>query len=129
MERLKIKKLHTFNSCKKELKSKRLQNAFLYSRRTLTGIIIVDVCTSAGIKKYDYPQSFNFMYSYSHEVAFDCGVFVLTCAFYFCCWHGTYIVATFPVLPNVTRWMQINKNTNTNSLEGTSALSGQFRRL
>ena len=41
----------------------------------------------------------------------------LICEFYLYCWHGMYIVATFPVLCNVILWMQINTNTNTKNLQ------------
>jgi len=40
----------------------------------------------------------------------ECSFFIF--AFYLCCWHGMYFV-TFPVLCNVTVWMEINSNTNT----------------
>jgi len=41
----------------------------------------------------------------------ECSCFIF--AFYVCCWRVMYIVVTFPVLCNVTLWMEINSNTNT----------------
>jgi len=47
-------------------------------------------------------------------VVFDCAMFMFDLYILFVCWHGMYIVVTCPMACNVTLWMQINTNTNTN---------------
>jgi len=44
MKKLKIKRLHTFNSCKKRVEITIFAKRFLYGTRIFTGSIVIAVC-------------------------------------------------------------------------------------
>jgi hypothetical protein len=89
-EKIKI----TLNNLKKELISVLLQNGFNTVEGYIQAAFVVALCIGNRINKCNYPYAHNFIYWFSHVVAFGCGMFVFDLCILFVSWRGMYIVVT-----------------------------------
>jgi hypothetical protein len=79
----KIKRLHSVILKRVEIST--FAERFVYCRGICTGSIVVAVCFGSWVNKRNYPYARNFIYCFSHVVAFGCGMFVFDLCILFVC--------------------------------------------